>query len=174
MPLFSLLVCFPLPVGNCTLSLLPSRRFPLVRICHCSSIRFRVFYLPPPPFLLLLVLRPLPRPVSLCLLSTLVVPSPSFLCSSIFHHRLSAACPRARATKRRRSRSPASAAFAPGRASNLIIRRLIIREKGTRITRVQLFSPESFRLPLYRRLNAAARLRARARILCGPYARARG
>lgn len=43
LPLFPLLVCFPLPVGNCTLSLLPARRFPLVRICRCSPIRFRVF-----------------------------------------------------------------------------------------------------------------------------------
>lgn len=60
LPLFPLLVCFPLPVGNCTLSLLPARRFPLVRICQCSPIRFRVFCssplssstasLPPAPF----------------------------------------------------------------------------------------------------------------------------
>lgn len=104
-PLFSLLVCFPLPVGNCTLSLLPSRRFPLVRICHCSSIRFRVFCLPPPPFLLPLVLRPLPRPVSLCLLSTLVVPSILPTAARFFTTGSLSRVP-ARATKRRRSRSP--------------------------------------------------------------------
>lgn len=78
---------------------------------------------------------------------------------------------RARATKRRRSRSPASA-FAPGRASNLIIRRLIIREKGTRITRVQLFSPESFRSPFIGDLIRRS-IACRARI-CADLTRARG
>lgn len=169
LPLFSLLVCFPLPVGNCTLSLLPSRRFPLVRICHCSSIRFRVFCLPtvtlPPSFssydLFLAPFHSVSCPRSLS--------PPSFLCSSIFHHRLSAACPR---DKKKAIQVAGIGAFAPGRASNLIIRRLIIREKGTRITRVQLFSPESFRSPFIGDLMRRS-IACRARI-CADLTRARG
>lgn len=59
--LFPLLICFPLPVGNCALSLLPSRRYSLVCTCRCSPLHGSAFFahllfllltasLPPAPF----------------------------------------------------------------------------------------------------------------------------
>lgn len=109
-PLFSLLVCFPLPVGNCTLSLLPSRRFPPVRTCHCSSIRFRVFLpttatLPPPspP-----TTSSSPR-FTLSLVHARCPLHPSYAARFFTTGSQPRARARARATKRRRSRSPASA-----------------------------------------------------------------
>lgn len=111
--------------------------------------------------LLLLVLQPPPHPVSLCLLSPPPFPQLNFSPP--------AACPRAlqkEGDPGRRHR------FAPGRASNLIIRRLIIREKGTKITRVQLFSPESFRSPFIGDLMCRS-IACRARI-CADLPRSQG
>lgn len=129
------------------------------------------FCLPPSPFLLLLVLRPLPRPVSLCLLSTLVVPSILPMQLDFSPPALSRVPARAR-DKKKAIQVAGIGAFAPGRASNLIIRRLIIREKGTRITRVQLFSPESFRSPFIGDLMRRS-IACRARI-CADLTRAHG
>lgn len=107
LPLFSLLVCFPLPVGNCTLSLLPSRRFPLVRICHCSSIRFRVF-LPTTATLSRPTTSSSPR-FTLSLVHARCPLHPSYAARFFTTGSQPRARARARATKRRRSRSPASA-----------------------------------------------------------------
>lgn len=74
LPLLPLLVCFPLPVGNCTLSLLPARRFSPARICRCSPIRFRVFC-PSPSFFFFYSSNLPSRPVLLYLLTGFAVPS---------------------------------------------------------------------------------------------------
>lgn len=166
MPLFSLLVCFPLPVGNCTLSLLPSRRFPPVRICHCSSIRFRVFCLP--PFLLLLVLRPLPRPVSLCLLSTLVVPSILPMQLDFSPPTLSRVPARARQKEGDPGRPGIGVRPRPGFEFNYSSPHYT-RERDENYASTIIFSRE-LSLPLYRRLNAPLDCVPRAH-LCGPYAR---
>lgn len=141
-PPFSLLVCFPLPVGNCTLSLLPGRRFPLVRVCRCSPIRFRVFCSPPPPSS--------SYDLSLSLALFRSVSCPRSLSSALAGFFTTGLHPRVRQKEGdpgRRHR------FAPGRASNLIIRRLIIRERDENYASTIIFSRE-LSFPLYRRLNA--------------------
>lgn len=82
LPLFSLLVCFPLPAGNCTLSLLPARRFPL--ICRCSPIRFRVFCLSPslPPYPLQRACPSAPIYSAFCSRSSFLPSRPDFSSSS--------------------------------------------------------------------------------------------
>lgn len=93
---------------------------------------------------------------------------PSFLCGSIFHHRLSAACPRARDKKKAIQVAGIGVRPRPGFEFNYSSPHYT-GERDENYASTIIFSRE-LSLPLYRRLNAPLDCVPRAH-LCGPYAR---
>lgn len=139
--LFPLLICFPLPVGNCALSLLPSRRYSLVCTCRCSPLYGSAFF----AHLLFLLLQRASLPPRFTLPSDgHAVPSlrPDF--SPLGPPPPSS---RPRQATRRQSGLPASSS-PRARLRNLIIRRLIICGRDKNYIGTIIFSRESLRAPL--------------------------
>lgn len=142
LPLFPHLVCFPLPVGNCTLSLLPARCFPLA---YAGALLFVSMF-----FVHLLFFSSMASP-SRPVLLYLLMGSLSLLYRPIFHD---SGPPPLICVRQQEDNPGRQRRVRLGPASNLIIRCLIIRGRDKNYVGTIIFSQE-LSFPLYRRLNTA-------------------